>query len=124
MGRCIFLRLWRWEECWHKSTLQRLMCSLLVCSLIFSWIFQRHDTNLKQASATGVGGWEDALDRAKEFVAQLNLTEKANIVTGTLRGSCAWNIVPIDQLNYTGLCMQDGPNAIRIADLASLFSQV
>lgn len=58
---------------------------------------------------------------AKEFVAQLNLTEKANMVTGTVRGSCIGNIVPIERLNFTGLCMQDGPQAIRVADLASLF---
>ncbi|EKG21899.1 hypothetical protein MPH_00819 [Macrophomina phaseolina MS6] len=100
---------------------------LLAALALGRMLAQEHFTTpdvFPSPSATGVGGWEDALDRAKEFVAQLNLTEKANIVTGTLRGSCAWNIVPIDQLNYTGLCMQDGPNAIRIADLASLFSQV
>ncbi|KAH7061423.1 beta-glucosidase [Macrophomina phaseolina] len=100
---------------------------LLAALALGRMLAQEHFTTpdvFPSPSATGAGGWEDALDRAKEFVAQLNLTEKANIVTGTLRGSCAGNIVPIDQLNYTGLCMQDGPNAIRIADLASLFSQV
>ncbi|GME26780.1 hypothetical protein GTA08_BOTSDO00267 [Neofusicoccum parvum] len=72
-------------------------------------------------NTTGAGGWENALVLANEFIAQLNLTEKASIVTGGITGSCIGNLRPIERLNFTGLCLQDGPQAIRVADIASLF---
>lgn len=42
------------------------------------------------------------------------------MVTGTT-GPCVGNIGPISRLNFTGLCLQDGPLAIRQADYASVF---
>ncbi|KAF2710089.1 glycoside hydrolase family 3 protein [Pleomassaria siparia CBS 279.74] len=70
---------------------------------------------------TGIGGWEDALKRAKDFVNELTLEEKAGMVTGT-PGPCVGNIAPISRLNFTGLCLQDGPLALRQAIYASIFS--
>jgi beta-glucosidase len=70
---------------------------------------------------TGVGGWEAALEKAKAFVAQLTTEEKADMVTGQA-GPCVGNIVAIPRLNFTGLCLHDGPMAIRVADYASVFS--
>ncbi|KAL5115173.1 hypothetical protein ACEQ8H_006927 [Pleosporales sp. CAS-2024a] len=70
---------------------------------------------------SGHGGWEAALDKAKAFVAQLTLEEKADMVTGQA-GPCVGNIVAIPRLNFSGLCLQDGPLAIRVADYASVFS--
>ncbi|KAJ4363052.1 hypothetical protein N0V83_010170 [Neocucurbitaria cava] len=70
---------------------------------------------------TGVGGWEDALEKAKAFVAQLTIEEKADMVTGQA-GPCVGNIVSIPRLGFSGLCLQDGPLAIRVADYASVFS--
>lgn len=75
----------------------------------------------KTANATGVGGWEEALAKAKDFVAQLTLEEKADMVTGQ-PGPCVGNIVAIPRLGFQGLCLQDGPLAIRVADYASVFS--
>ncbi|KAK5952745.1 hypothetical protein OHC33_006338 [Knufia fluminis] len=69
---------------------------------------------------TGAGGWEAALAKANAFLAQLNLTEKAYMVTGA-DGACVGTIAPIARLNFSGLCLQDGPAAIRQADLASAF---
>lgn len=69
---------------------------------------------------TGVGGWEEALAKAKAFVALLTLEEKSDMVTGT-PGPCVGNIVAIDRLGFPGLCLQDGPLAIRVADYASVF---
>ncbi|KAF2686783.1 glycoside hydrolase family 3 protein [Lentithecium fluviatile CBS 122367] len=68
----------------------------------------------------GVGGWEAALEKAKAFVAHLSLEEKAEMVTGT-PGPCVGNIAPIPRLNFSGLCLQDGPLAIRQAVYASVF---
>lgn len=72
------------------------------------------------ANVTGAGGWEAALEKAKAWVAQLTLEEKAGLVTGT-EGPCVGNIAPIPRLNFTGLCLQDGPLAIRQATYASVF---
>ncbi|KAI0018800.1 beta-glucosidase-related glycosidase [Xylariomycetidae sp. FL0641] len=71
-------------------------------------------------NATGVGNWKDALAKAKEFVSKLTVEEKVNMVTGA-PGPCTGNIVPIPRLNFTGLCLQDGPLAIRLADYTSVF---
>ncbi|KAH8897404.1 beta-glucosidase-related glycosidase [Thozetella sp. PMI_491] len=71
-------------------------------------------------STKGAGGWEDALVKAKAFVAQLTLDEKADMVTGQ-PGPCVGNIVAIPRLGFQGLCLQDGPLAIRVADYASTF---
>ncbi|KAM0189070.1 hypothetical protein ACHAPI_010215 [Fusarium lateritium] len=46
------------------------------------------------------------------------------MVTGTLgelSGGCVGNISPTERLNFSGLCLQDGPQAINRADLVSIF---
>lgn len=43
------------------------------------------------------------------------------MVTG-VPGPCVGNTVAIDRLNFPGLCLQDGPLAIRVASYASVFS--
>ena len=42
------------------------------------------------------------------------------MVTG-VPGPCVGNIGPIPRLGFNGLCLQDGPLAIRQADYASVF---
>lgn len=59
--------------------------------------------------------------KAQEFVSQLTPEEKANMVTGA-PGPCVGNILPIPRLGFNGLCLQDGPLSIRVADYASVFS--
>lgn len=66
-------------------------------------------------------GWEAAFTKAEAFLSQLNLTQKASIVTGSVTGQCNGNIAPIPALNFSGLCLADGPLSVRIADLASVF---
>lgn len=43
------------------------------------------------------------------------------MVTGQA-GPCVGNIVAIPRLGFSGLCLHDGPLAIRVADYASVFS--
>ncbi|TKA55684.1 putative beta-glucosidase G [Cryomyces minteri] len=72
------------------------------------------------ANTTGAGGWQNALSRANAFVSQLTLEEKARMVTGTT-GPCVGNIAPIPRVGFNGLCLHDGPLAIREAVYASVF---
>ncbi|KAI4716172.1 hypothetical protein E4T48_07615 [Aureobasidium sp. EXF-10727] len=65
-------------------------------------------------------GWESALTQAEAFLANLTLVEKAGLVTGSA-GPCVGNIAPIERLGFDGLCLQDGPLAIRQATYASVF---
>lgn len=58
--------------------------------------------------------------KAQAFVAQLTPEEKADLVTGT-PGPCVGNIVAVPRLGFGGLCLQDGPLAIRVADYASVY---
>ncbi|KAF5698493.1 glycosyl hydrolase family 3 n terminal domain-containing protein [Fusarium mundagurra] len=67
---------------------------------------------------------KDASAKAKDFVARLNLTEKTSMITGIqgfdARG-CIGNIASIPRVNFTGICLLDGPQAINRADLVSIF---
>jgi beta-glucosidase len=54
-------------------------------------------------------------------VSQLTLEEKAMMVTG-VPGPCVGNIYGIPRLNFTGLCLQDGPQSLRVQNLASVFA--
>ncbi|KAL2429490.1 putative beta-glucosidase G [Exophiala dermatitidis] len=65
-------------------------------------------------------GWESAFSQAEAFVSNLTLDEKAQLVTGT-SGPCVGNIAAISRLGFNGLCLQDGPLAIRQATYASVF---
>ncbi|KAJ2982781.1 hypothetical protein NUW58_g6370 [Xylaria curta] len=72
-------------------------------------------------AATGLEGWETAVRKANDFIAQLNLTEKVGLTTGNIQGPCTGNIDAIPRLNFSGLCLQDGPLGLRQADLVSEF---
>lgn len=98
----------------------------------------------------GIGGWDAALEKARAFLAALTIEENAQVVTGTslvtvLRtsavsgnpqsptasrrltgqgtsGPCVDNIAPIERLNFSGLCLHDGPLSVRQAVYVSVFS--
>lgn len=72
------------------------------------------------ANATGSGDWHAAFLRASTAVAELNITEKAFLVTG-VTGPCVGNIAAIPRIGFNGLCLQDGPLAIRDVSYASVF---
>lgn len=73
------------------------------------------------ANSTALGDWAEAFTKAQEFVAKLTLSEKSDMITGQ-PGPCVGNIVAIPRLGFHGLCLQDGPLAIRVADYASVFA--
>ncbi|KAM0424909.1 hypothetical protein ACHAPT_009965 [Fusarium lateritium] len=68
----------------------------------------------------GLGGWEQGLVKAKTFLEQLTLEEKAAMIDG-VPGPCIGNTAPIPRINWPGFCLQDGPMGIRPASYASVF---
>jgi beta-glucosidase len=68
---------------------------------------------------------KEAWRKTNDFVAKLNLTEKFGLVTGRANfgptGGCIGAIQAIPRLNFPGLCLQDGPQAMNRADLVSMF---
>ncbi|KAL2840287.1 glycosyl hydrolase family 3 N terminal domain-containing protein [Aspergillus pseudoustus] len=96
----------------------------------FTWVQPLNTTILGQyghsepvypsPSSTGAGGWAEAFEKAQAFVAELTLTEKSDMVTG-VPGPCIGNIYPIPRLNFSGICLQDGPVSLRIVDYVSVF---
>lgn len=77
-------------------------------------------TTYPSPNTTGNGGWDAAYSQAQQFLSELNVTEKAYMVTG-VEGPCVGNIAPVPRLGFNGICLQDGPAAIRVADYASVF---
>lgn len=68
--------------------------------------------------------WDNAEAKAAAFTSQLNLTEKVSMVTGTLLDvgtGCIGRIKPIERVDFGGLCLLDGPNAVNRAHLVSTF---
>ncbi|GAM37663.1 beta-glucosidase [Talaromyces pinophilus] len=65
--------------------------------------------------------WLQCRAQAEKLCARLNITEKASIVTGSMTGLCIEYVAPVESIGFGGLCLQDGPAAIRLADLASVF---
>ncbi|KAJ5296032.1 hypothetical protein N7508_010853 [Penicillium antarcticum] len=69
---------------------------------------------LPSPNMTGNGGWEAALVKAKKFVNKPTLEEKSWMATGQ-PGPCVGNVLPIPRLNFTGLCLQNGPQGNAMA---------
>ncbi|KAJ5692142.1 beta-glucosidase A [Penicillium macrosclerotiorum] len=69
-------------------------------------------------------GWEEAYQKAHDFVSQLNLLEKVNLTTGVgwMNGPCVGNTGSIPRLGFKGFCTQDSPQGVRFADYASAFT--
>lgn len=92
---------------------------LLVSSGAFAQDYSTSPPVYPSPPTQGIG-WEAALAQAQAFVSNLTLDEKAQLVTGT-QGPCVGNIGAIERLGFQGLCLQDGPLAIRQATYASVF---
>ncbi|KAL3487715.1 putative beta-glucosidase G [Aspergillus germanicus] len=96
----------------------------------FTWVQPLNTTILGQYGhsepvypsprTTGAGGWAGAYEKARDFVMELILAEKSDMVTGA-PGPCVGNIYAIPRLNFSGLCLQDGPVSLRVADYVSVF---
>ncbi|KAK5200390.1 hypothetical protein LTR96_009780 [Exophiala xenobiotica] len=96
--------------------------TVLLAALIACAMAQDYSTSppVYPSPPTQGTGWEAAFAQAEAFVSNLTLEEKAQLVTGT-SGPCVGNIGAIPRLGFDGLCLQDGPLAIRQATYASVF---
>ncbi|KAH7408303.1 glycoside hydrolase superfamily [Phaeosphaeria sp. MPI-PUGE-AT-0046c] len=100
-----------------------LLGSATVVAAQFNFKHTQYETSppvYPSPNITGIGGWDAALEKARAFLGKLTLEEKASMVTGT-PGPCVGNIAPIERLDFSGICIQDGPLAIRQAIDASVF---
>ncbi|KAL9026121.1 MAG: hypothetical protein Q9196_005168, partial [Gyalolechia fulgens] len=72
---------------------------------------------------SGTGDWASAYGRARAFVGQLTLLEKANLTTGVGWQSerCVGETGAIPRLGFRGLCLQDSPLGVRFTDYNSAF---
>lgn len=78
-------------------------------------------THYSQTTAKASGlEWERAFIQASQFVSDLTLEEKVSLVSGT-EGPCVGNIAPIYRLNFTGLCIQNGPLGLEQGTYSSVF---
>jgi len=89
--------------------------------------------------------WTAALVQAKDYLKGFNITEKIALATGVgwqkglsscsrtcntvciltvvllRQGRCIGNTPAIPNQNFPGLCLEDGPTAVRFADRVSTF---
>jgi beta-glucosidase len=67
----------------------------------------------------GPDGWDEAYVKARDFVKQLTLTEKVNLTTGTGWNAdrCVGMTGGVPRLNFSGLCLEDGPLGVRYGEL-------
>ncbi|KAI0836838.1 glycoside hydrolase family 3 protein [Hypoxylon sp. FL0890] len=72
---------------------------------------------------TGGPGWDEAYEKAREFVSKLTLLEKVNLTTGTGNQAdlCTGNTGSVPRLDFRHLCLQDGPVGVRYTDKNSVF---
>ena len=70
--------------------------------------------------------WAEASERATAFVAQLSTEGKVGLVTGNYGSGnplpCVGTLTAIERLNYTGLCLSDGPAGLARSDGVSVFA--
>jgi beta-glucosidase len=78
--------------------------------------FQKSPPSYPAPWARGGNGWDDAYNKAKQFVSGLTLLEKVNLTTGVgwLGEACVGNTGSIPRLNFAGLCLQDSPLGVRM----------
>uniref|UniRef100_A0A8H7TTV9 beta-glucosidase n=1 Tax=Bionectria ochroleuca TaxID=29856 RepID=A0A8H7TTV9_BIOOC len=70
-----------------------------------------------------VSQWAESYRKASEMVSRMTLPEKVNITTGTgwQMGLAVGNSAPALNVGFPGLCLQDGPLGIRLADNITAF---
>lgn len=83
---------------------------------------QSQDGRYAAPAVKGTGGWEWAVNRARNDVSTLSLAEKVNLTSGIgSSGRCEGTLGRVDKLGIGELCFQDGPTGIRSSDYVTVF---
>lgn len=63
----------------------------------------------------GGHGWDEAYEKARDFVGKLTLVEKVNLTTGTgwMTDRCIGMTGSVPRLGFRGFCLEDGPLGVR-----------
>ncbi|KAF2014319.1 glycoside hydrolase family 3 protein [Aaosphaeria arxii CBS 175.79] len=83
-----------------------------------------HASEHSSRTAKPTVDWAHGQQRADEFIKKLHISEKTYLVTGAASFpgmGCIGVIAPIPRLNFTGICLQDGPTGLNRNDLISVF---
>jgi hypothetical protein len=88
------------------------------------WLTGDFDWEDPSPVPTNGRNWQQAYEKATEFVSQLTLLEKVNLTTGVgwEGGPCVGNSGSIPRLNFTGFCNQDSPLGVRDGGLLPRFN--
>ncbi|KAI1503183.1 glycosyl hydrolase family 3 N terminal domain-containing protein [Biscogniauxia marginata] len=66
------------------------------------------------------GAWKDAVIKARKFVSQLTLEEKANLTAGAPSDTGCSGVIPgIPRLRFPGTCVTDAGNGVRNTDFVT-----
>lgn len=76
-----------------------------------------------QGGRVHANDWDEAYEKAREFVSQLTLAEKVNLTSGIgwKMGKCVGNTGDIPRLGFQSLCLQDSPLGVRLTDFVTGF---
>lgn len=79
--------------------------------------------NRTNAYRSSPRSWPDAYDKARSFLSDWTIEEKVQLTTGAgwQIGRCLGNIPSIPNRGFPGLCLQDSPLGVRLADFVSAF---
>lgn len=67
--------------------------------------------------------FREAHAKAKAYLTGWTVEEKVHLVTGSgwMQDRCVGNIPAVPERNWTGLCLEDSPLGVRLADYVSAF---
>lgn len=88
-----------------------------------TYFYGQSPSVLPSPPVIGTGAWTEAVNKAKQFVAQLTQNEKANLTCGSIANNgCGGNIIAISRLGFQGLCLQDGSHGVHATDRANAYA--
>lgn len=82
-------------------------------------------TSSTKAAPPKPESWDEALSKARSFVAKLTTDEKIGLVTGGYTQPslpCVGSVGGIERLEFDGLCFSDGPAGYSRSDGVSVFA--
>ncbi|WVQ75626.1 hypothetical protein IAR50_005255 [Cryptococcus sp. DSM 104548] len=78
---------------------------------------------LNTTHANPSSNWDAAHEKARSYLSDWSLADKVSLSTGIgwQQGRCVGNIGAVESKGFGGLCLQDSPLGVRLADYVSAF---